>query len=156
MFEKNPPHFPPLCQKREKNREFVFTRASWVLSQMVLMTCAPAEAAPLFALDWWHMLSRRAISRAGTPQCPGETPCNPSTTVSQWQRQTLNKQRVWLCLSLSLFIVFQSVSFSVPPLPLFLSLPVTSSSPVLFIPPLPFPLMSPLRLTWWMTLYFGD
>lgn len=43
--------FHPLYQKNRTN-EFGCTRASWVLSQMVLMTCAPAEAAPSFALDW--------------------------------------------------------------------------------------------------------
>lgn len=115
-------------KKTKQNREFVFTRASWVLSQMVLMTCAPAEAAPLFALDWWHMLSRRAISRARTPQCPGETPCNPSTTVTQWQRQTLNKQRVWLCLSLSLHCI--SICFFLSPTP-----PTVSVSPCYFFLP---------------------
>lgn len=46
-----PSFFPPPSQKK-KTRKFTRTRASWVLSQMVLMTCAPAEAAPSFSLDW--------------------------------------------------------------------------------------------------------
>lgn len=113
-----------LFSPKSKTSVFVCTRASWVLSQMVLMMCASAVAAPSFALEWWHMLSRRAISGARQPPVSKRQPCNPSAAATQWQIKT--KQRAPLCL-FSLFIVFQSVSFSVTPL--LLSLPVTSPAP---------------------------
>lgn len=79
------------------------------------MTCAPAEAAPLSALDWWHMLKRGDISTAHGPQCSCETSCNPSAMEPQWQRQTLNKQQAWLCLFSSFHCI--SICFFLSPTP---------------------------------------
>lgn len=144
----------PVPSQNNKTSVFACTEASWVLSQMVLMTCAPAETAPSFALDWWHMLRCRAISGAQPPPVSERHPCNPSTVVTQWQRQTLNKQRASFSLHCISICFFLSGLHPLPPSvavsPCYFTLPYVHPSPA--FPPL----MSPPSPTWWMTLCFSD
>lgn len=147
----------PLCFpvpfQNNKTSVFACIKASWVLSQMVLMTCAPAETASSFVLDWWHMLSYRAINRARQPPVSERHPCNPSATATQWQRQTLNKQRASFsphCISICFFLTPPPPPSVCCCLSLLLHPPLWCSSLFSLF------LMSPLSPTWWMTLCFSD
>lgn len=93
---------------------------------MVLMTCAPAEAAASFSLDWWHMLSSRAVSGARQPPVSKRHPCNPSAAATQWQ--TDPKQTESFFLSSLYFNLF----LSQPPTPLHSPLCLFSVSPCYF------------------------
>lgn len=103
------------------------------------MTCAPVEAAPLFVLDWWHMLKHGGTSAERTaPSVQARRPVTPPHGATM-RSQTLNKHRAWLCLFPSFHCI--SICFFLSPTPsccLLLSLLVTTPSLVLFIPPLPF------------------